>query len=92
MEVLSKNEKDLVKKRIESVIKGTEEKVNFNDILLSANVLIDILTDDFHAEIDISEMDTNGWQMDFWIPVEINGESYDIEGSGYYRTLSFYKE
>ncbi|MDA9472066.1 hypothetical protein C240_2258 [Enterococcus sp. 5H] len=37
-------------------------------------------------------MDTNGWQMDFWIPVEINGESYDIEGSGYYRTLSFYKE
>lgn len=92
MDVLSKKEKDVVQKRIKSVIKGTKRKANYDDILLSASDLVDILTDEFNAQIDISEMATNGWQMDFWIPTVIDGENYYVEGSGYYRTLNFFKE
>lgn len=38
------------------------------------------------------EMDTNGWDYDFWITYIINEEKYVISGSGYYGNLKFYKD
>jgi hypothetical protein len=37
---------------------------------------------------DVSDdMDTNGWQYDYWIKFTYNGNKYCISGGGYYGTL-----
>lgn len=41
--------------------------------------------------LDHYEMDTNGWDYDFWIYYIIYEQSYMIKGSGYYGNLKFMK-
>lgn len=36
------------------------------------------------GEFDVSEMDTNGWQVDYWISTE----KYNVSGSMYYGTAT----
>ncbi len=38
------------------------------------------------------EMDTNGWQWDFWFTYNDGDESYELAGDGYYnQSLTFKK-
>ena len=32
------------------------------------------------------DLDTNGWQWDFWIRLSYNGKQYTISGDGYYQS------
>lgn len=42
---------------------------------------------------EVSEdLDTNGWQWDWWLSCNIDGEEYLLSGSGYYGGLTFGKE
>ena len=77
--------------RLQSVLSDNKQKVNFNDLTVSADELVDTLKS-AGAEVDLSEMENNGWQMDFWIPVKYENKEFTINGGGYYRTLEFYKE
>jgi hypothetical protein len=43
-------------------------------------------------EVDEDEIDTNGWQMDFWLYCFKDGIKYLIDGSWYYGQYRFSKE
>ena len=36
------------------------------------------------------EMDSNGWQFDYWHTFDYQGKSYTVYGSAYYGGFSFY--
>ena len=36
------------------------------------------------------DMSTNGWQWDWWIDMEKDGERYTLGGSGYYGGIRFF--
>ena len=38
----------------------------------------------------LDEMDTNGWQWDYWVNVEKDGKEFTVGGSGYYGGFAFY--
>jgi len=69
-----------MKKNIELVESGKEKTIE-----LYHSTLSDIMN---HLEangfIDNEDMDTNGWQWDFWRTVRKNGTHYQLSGSGYY--------
>lgn len=48
-----------------------------------ANV-IDFLKE-LMADIDISEMDCNGWQWDVWVPFELYDDKYSLGFCGFYN-------
>ena len=50
-------------------------------VFLFPSRIIKFLKSEYNAKI--GEVDTNGWALDFFIPVTINGTSYTIEGSIY---------
>ena len=35
---------------------------------------------------DCDEMDTNGWQWDYWLTVRMKGNKYMLSGDGYYES------
>ena len=35
---------------------------------------------------DCDEMDTNGWQWDYWLRIEMNDKKYMLSGDGYYAS------
>jgi hypothetical protein len=42
------------------------------------------------VKIDLADcMETNGWQMDYWIRFKYNDKRFIISGSGYYGNLEF---
>ena len=42
-------------------------------------------------DVEYSDMECNGWQFDFWIPLEINDKKYILAGDGIYNNyLTFY--
>lgn len=38
---------------------------------------------------EVGELETNGWQYDFWQNYKINSKYYCLSGSGYYGGLEF---
>jgi hypothetical protein len=42
-------------------------------------------------EVDEDEIDTNGWQVDFWLYCFKDGIKYLIDGSWYYGNYKFSK-
>ncbi len=41
---------------------------------------------------ETDEMTTNGWEWDWWNPYTIDGQEYNLSGSGYYGGTTFQKE
>lgn len=39
---------------------------------------------------DLSDSDTNGWDVDFWYNFRYEGKEYSIHGSAYYGGLKVY--
>jgi hypothetical protein len=77
-------------KRLDQVISGEKDVVQIK--FLYASDVESVLTKEYGANVDTSEMDTNGWQYDYWIPVYINDKKYVLSGSGYYGNIEFYRE
>ena len=40
---------------------------------------------------EFGDMETNGWQYDFWQNYKINNKYYCLSGSGYYGGIKFYE-
>lgn len=41
-------------------------------------------------DLDEGQLETNGWEWDFWIPISYNGKAYILSGDGYYNdTINF---
>nr|OTP46814.1 hypothetical protein A5881_003792 [Enterococcus termitis] len=82
---------DVAKDRLKTYFKSDCERACFNDLLISMDDLLDILEDEYYVDVDVDDIVCNGWQMDFMLPVNIEGSQYHIEGSGYYRRLTLRK-
>jgi hypothetical protein len=76
--------------RIARVLQGNsnEEYLTF---LVSPSKAADIIADTWKAE-EIGDMDTNGWQYDFWQYYEHEGKKYCLSGSGWYGYLIFRRD
>jgi len=72
---------------IDMIINGELEESEFE--FLYAGDIAKYLLEKY--ELHHHEMDTNGWDYDFWIYYIINEQSYMISGSGYYGNLKFMK-
>jgi hypothetical protein len=77
-----------LKTGIQKVISG--ELTEYKSSFLSPDDIISELVS--MGGDDSGEMDSNGWQWDFWQTVELDGVSYGIGGSGYYGGIRFYKQ
>lgn len=79
---------DKFKKQIQKVIDGEVNSVR-SENLISPDVVVDYLESIGFEDEDI---DTNGWDWDFWINLSKEGKKFVLSGSGYYnRGISFYK-
>ncbi len=58
--------------------------VPFNELIKTAKF--------FGIELDVSELDTNAWQLDFWWEFEYKNESYTISGSVFYGSYTISKD
>lgn len=77
---------DYFKAQIKQVLEG-EINTCTSDTLISPDVLVDYLK---HLGLEKGDIDSNGWQWDFWIPFNTTTKEYVLSGSGYYnRGLSF---
>jgi len=77
---------DYFKAEIEQVLEGEIDTCT-SDTLISPDVAVAYLKS---LELDEGDMDTNGWQWDFWIPFYKDNKKYVLSGSGYYnRGLTF---
>lgn len=74
---------------IKAVVLGTIPK--FNSYVLYPSLVIDVI-EDLYDDVEIGDIDINGWDWDYWRTVFINGESYTISGTGYYGGLVFSKD
>jgi hypothetical protein len=71
---------------IKSVVDGTKDSVEIH--FLRPGAAISFLEKQYGCESN--EMETNGWQWDFWYYVDINDKKYCLAGDGYYQTsMSF---
>lgn len=51
------------------------------------NFVIEYLKQIHEFDEDVFELETNGWQWDFWKKLLIDGEMYMLSGCGYYGTM-----
>lgn len=75
--------KDLVR----SVIDGSLETVDLPD--LPINVVMSYLYTKYGIETDTDNLETNGWQWDYWFTIEHKGKEYCLEGNGFYGNQVF---
>ncbi len=67
-------------KNIDSVVKGEKNSVKI--LYVRPNDVIEYLESLGH-NID-KDIDTNGWQWDYWITFDVEGNTYILSGDGYY--------
>lgn len=74
--------------KLRAIVNGEFRTIN---VKLFPSRIIKFLKSEFDAKI--GEIDTNGWALDFWIPVVIQKKNYIIEGSIYNKDhCKFYEE
>ena len=75
---------DKFKLDINSVISG-EEDVAISELISAGDI------NNYIESIgeEVGELETNGWQYDFWQNYKINNKYYCLSGSGYYGGLEF---
>lgn len=44
------------------------------------------------ADVVHQETDTNGWQVDYWVPCTYDEQKYYLHGSAWYGTAEIFKE
>ena len=71
---------------VDDVLKG-KEKASFDMVSLD-NIINDL--DYMGFEVD-KEIETNGWQVDFWLMCSKDGVDYVVSGSLYYGNFIFSK-
>jgi len=53
---------------------------------------LDKLEETFGVEVHNEEYDSNGWQVDFWLPVTFNNIRLTLSGSLWYGNFCFIRE
>lgn len=71
---------------ISSVLSGEEE--SFKSDFIHPQMVVDYMKREGWKKGDL---DTNGWQYDWWIPFTKGELSFTARGSGYYGTFEFSK-
>lgn len=79
-----------LKERVNQVITNDKDLVDIK--FLYAYDVAQFLESEYGADVETSDMDTNGWQYDYLIPVYINDKKYVLSGSGYHGDVQFYKD
>lgn len=76
-----------MRKGINSVIVGDVEEFD------SPNPIYPELVENYLKPIGWKrgDLDTNGWQYDWWLPFTKGGKSFTAHGSGYYGGFNFSK-
>lgn len=82
MKELSEKDKD----KLRSVIEGKDFEVNFDD-WITPSLVDKFLTKEF--EFPHFEIESNGWDWDFWLNYSYNDKIYTFHGSGFYGRQSF---
>lgn len=80
-----------VEELIRSVIDGDVDTVDLS-LMVAPSTAFDIIENVLGLE-QTSDLDTNGWQWDFWQHYEDSeGKKFVLSGSGYYGELEFKKD
>lgn len=75
------------KELIDDVIYGNKESVD-----LKGKITLDLFDKHMMEKYNIeTELDTNGWQFDFWNEFSLNGIKFMLHGSLYYGDYAFTK-
>lgn len=73
-----------MKSGINSVVNGHADEYKI-DFLYPVDV-VEYIKEKYGASY---EMDSNGWEPDFWFDFNINGKQYQLQASGYRGDLKF---
>ena len=85
IELISEKFKTHLKVEILNVLCGRSDILKVDS--LHPSFVIDFLKE-IGIDIDLGDdMDTNGWQWDYWIKFRYNEKPYILSGSGYYGNL-----
>lgn len=71
------------------VFSGTKQQVKIENSSLSE--LEDHLKETLNVDIHSYDLDTNGWEWDFWKDFDIGDTKYRASGTGYTAELYFEK-
>ncbi|QUH22214.1 hypothetical protein [Alkaliphilus sp. B6464] len=83
--LISQEFKTDLKEKVLEVLNGHADVLEVDS--LHPSVVINFL-EELGVEIDLGDdMDTNGWQWDYWIKFKYNDKKYCLSGSGYYGNL-----
>lgn len=75
-----------MEKGVDSVIDGSAE-----EYISKFNAPSDVVEYLEKLGWEMGESEQNGWQADCWYPVSKGDKHFQVEGSGYYGGVKFYK-
>lgn len=84
VDILREEVVEAVKKGVNELLDGSVSTVEF--LRLCPNGLVEILID-MGFDVDIKNLESYGWEADYWIYCSHEGRKYLIFGSGFYGTL-----
>ena len=87
MSEIKKQQLEIFKQDVSKLLSGEIDNVE-NDCLSIGYV------EDYLNKLgeNLDDYDSNGWQHDYWMSWNINGNKYILSGSGYYGGISFSKD
>jgi hypothetical protein len=87
MSTLKEQALEQMKAGVRAVIEGTETECK---TLLAPSDIMDFLVEEYDAPDWGYDLESNGWQYDYWARIEIEGHGwYKIWGSGWYGGTTF---
>lgn len=70
-----------------SVLRGAEKEFSSNIVCIDD--VLDYLEKHFDVNCHDYDLETNGWQADYWVDVNVNNKKYTVRACGYYGTVNF---
>jgi D-hexose-6-phosphate mutarotase len=86
IELFTTEVKIIIKNALKQYFNGDIDSIEIHG--LYANGMIKCL-EELGADVS-EEIDTNGWQYDYWIKFKYNNQKYVIDGGGYYGNVKIY--
>ena len=81
--------KEELQKELDEIIQGNKHTIKLDYFVPNK---LDNLLKEIGSSINLAnDLETNGWDYDFWLPFKYEGTNFTFAGSWYYGDYSIYK-